>query len=108
MIGIAAAPVGVDIEALPTGATVTEVSELLHPDERTEIFSASPAARAEAFARVWTRKEAYLKGVGTGVAHDLAAEYLGTEARAAGPPGWTVANVPVDAGYHAAVAVQSR
>jgi 4'-phosphopantetheinyl transferase len=107
MIGIASAPVGVDVEALPRGTTVDEVTELLHPAERAEILSTAPATRAEVFTRVWTRKEAYLKGVGVGVIHGLGADYPGIEERTAVPVGWTVVNVPVAAGYDAAVAVQS-
>jgi 4'-phosphopantetheinyl transferase len=106
MIAIASAQVGVDIEALPTDATVSEVAELLHPAEREEILSAPHATRAAIFARVWTRKEAYLKGVGIGVGHGLDRDYLGTQERAPGPVGWAVIDVPVAAGYGAAVAVR--
>lgn len=105
LIGIASAPVGVDVEALPDLETITEVSVLLHAAERTEILSAAPSKRAAAFARVWTRKEAYLKGVGIGVTHDLAADYLGTEERATAPLGWTVISLEAAAGYAAAAAV---
>ena len=106
LIGIASAPVGVDVEALPQPETVAEVSALLHPAERTEIASAAPSKRAAVFTRIWTRKEAYLKGIGMGVIHDLAADYLGTEERVAAPRGWTVATVPITVGYAGAVAVQ--
>jgi len=107
LIGIASTPVGVDIEALPDGETVAEVSALLHPAERIEISSAALSQRAEVFARIWTRKEAYLKGIGVGVAHELAADYLGTEEAATAPEGWTVVTLPMSAGYAAAAAVQS-
>jgi 4'-phosphopantetheinyl transferase len=106
LIGIASAPVGVDVEALPARATATEVAELLHPEERAEIFAVAPATRAEAFARVWTRKEAYLKAVGTGAGHGLEQDYLGAEGRAPAPEDFTIADVPVAAGYRAAVAVR--
>lgn len=105
LIGVASVPVGVDVEALPERETITDVSALLHDAERREILSAEPSKRPAVFARLWTRKEAYLKGIGIGVTHDLAADYLGAEERAAGPPGWTVINLPVAAGYAAAAAV---
>jgi 4'-phosphopantetheinyl transferase len=105
LVGISSSPVGVDIEALPRWSTVAEVSSLLHPDERAEVAAAAPAERRLVFARIWTRKEAYLKGIGSGVAVDLAADYLGTEERAAGPKGWVVATVPTGAGHVAAAAV---
>jgi 4'-phosphopantetheinyl transferase len=106
LIGIASAPVGVDVEMLAPPETVDEVSALLHPAERAEIASAPPAQRSAVFTRIWTRKEAYLKGTGTGVALDLAADYLGTEERATGPVGWAVTTVPIPFGYGAAVAVR--
>lgn len=106
LIGIASAPMGVDVETLPESETIDEVSALLHPAEQIEISSAGPSKRASVFTHIWTRKEAYLKGIGVGVTHDLAADYLGTEERAAPPLGWTVAAVPITAGYVAAAAVQ--
>jgi len=108
LIGIATARVGVDVEAISQRDTVAEVSPLLHPAERTEIFSAMPSKRAAAFTRIWTRKEAYLKGMGLGVTHDLMADYLGTEQHAVAPMGWTVVAAPVPAGYAGAAAVQGQ
>jgi 4'-phosphopantetheinyl transferase len=58
------------------------------------------------FARIWTRKEAYLKSIGTGVAGDLAAAYVGVDGRAAGPAGWAVIEVPVPDGFAAAAAIK--
>ncbi|GGJ63604.1 hypothetical protein [Streptomyces brasiliensis] len=55
------------------------------------------------------RKEACLKGLGTGLAHGLSADYLGTGPDPAGAlPGWTVADVPVGALRTAAIAVRLR
>jgi 4'-phosphopantetheinyl transferase len=79
LIAIAPAPVGVDVEILPPPETIAEVSALLHPGERAEVLSAAPTSRARVFATIWTRKEAYLKGIGVGIAADLATEYLGIE-----------------------------
>jgi 4'-phosphopantetheinyl transferase len=105
LIGIAPTPIGVDVEALPPPETVAEVSALLHAAERREILSAAPSSRAQVFASIWTRKEAYLKGIGIGVTADLAAEHLGGGEQAANPPGWTVISLPVAAGYAAAAAI---
>jgi 4'-phosphopantetheinyl transferase len=106
LVALASVPVGVDVEALPADPAVAEVAELLHPAERAEILAAPAATRAEVFTRLWTRKEAYLKGVGTGVAHDLAREYVGMDERAPEPAGWTILELPMAAGYVAAVAAR--
>lgn len=107
LIGIASALVGVDVEVLPDYGVPSEVATLLHADERRAIFAAAPGERADVFARLWTRKEAYLKGIGTGVAHDLDAQYLGKPPHPAAPRGWTVLDIEVPAGWAAAAAVQS-
>jgi len=103
LVGLASVPVGVDVEALPAPESVDEVGALLHPGERAEILAAAPAARPARFARIWTRKEAYLKGLGVGIATGLAADHVG---RTASPlPGWTVLDAPAPGGYAAAAAV---
>ncbi|MEV6198911.1 4'-phosphopantetheinyl transferase superfamily protein [Streptomyces sp. NPDC051771] len=104
LIGIAARPVGVDVETLPETATIHEVASALHPRERAEIARAGHAP--EAFARVWCRKEAYLKGLGIGVARPLDLDYLGENDPSARPEGWAVQDVPTVGGHAAAVAVE--
>jgi 4'-phosphopantetheinyl transferase len=107
LFALAPTRVGVDVEVLPPYATVAKVTGLLHPRERDEVLSASPSERASRFARLWARKEAYLKGIGTGVTTDLAVQYLGTEQTTGGPPGWAVLDIPVPDGYAAAAAARA-
>ena len=74
MVALASVPVGVDVEALPSGDAAAEVSALLHENERRQVLSAAADERSGVFARLWTRREAYLKGLGTGIAHGLDSE----------------------------------
>lgn len=106
LVAIAADPVGADIEALPDHDTMAEVSRVLHGDERAAISSAPTHERPEVFARTWTRKEAYLKAVGVGLAHDFATDYLASAELRARPQGWRVENVRAPRGYAAATAVR--
>ncbi|MFI8256293.1 4'-phosphopantetheinyl transferase family protein [Streptomyces filamentosus] len=103
LIGIADRPVGVDVETFPQATTVREVTGALHPRERAEIAEAGHAP--EVFARIWCRKEAYLKGIGIGMARSLDKDYLGERDPSALPEGWDVQEVPTAAGHAAAVAV---
>ncbi|WP_244299413.1 4'-phosphopantetheinyl transferase family protein [Streptomyces viridochromogenes] len=98
--------VGVDIERLPDPEVVAALTTTLHPREADELAACPPNRRPAAFARVWTRKEAYLKGLGTGLGWDLRSDHLG--ACPHGPrrvPGWAVDDVAVGAECAAAVAV---
>ncbi len=109
LLGVAAAPVGVDTEQLPAEHTVSDVAEALHPDERREIMAAPPERRAAVFTRLWVRKEAYLKGLGTGLGRSPDLDYLGNGGPGTPkwPAGWTIVDVPVGAG-HAAAAVRGE
>ncbi|GAA2427583.1 4'-phosphopantetheinyl transferase family protein [Streptomyces macrosporus] len=96
LFGVAAEPVGVDVERLPAAETVELCSSALHPAEQEELARLEPHERPAAFGRLWTRKEAYLKGLGIGLGRDLAADYLGEHGGPDAPPGpegWTVRNV---------------
>jgi 4'-phosphopantetheinyl transferase len=104
LVAVAGTPVGVDVEAVPDEQVAVDLSTRLHPGEQREI-AAAPDLRT-AFARMWTRKEAYLKGIGTGLSRSLRADYLGSAGLAALPPGWNVLDVPVPAGHAGAVAVR--
>jgi 4'-phosphopantetheinyl transferase len=103
LVGIAETAVGVDVEAVPDGEVAANLCARLHPDEQREITAAERLD--DAFARVWARKEAYLKGIGTGLSRGLSTDYLGASGLAALPAGWTVLDVPVPAGYAGAAAV---
>ncbi|MEU6478167.1 4'-phosphopantetheinyl transferase superfamily protein [Streptomyces sp. NPDC047017] len=106
LLAFATAPVGVDIEGVPALAVAAEAGTALHPREIAELDRCDAVERPAAFARVWARKEAYLKGLGTGLGRAPSLDYLGTAPDAAtAPPGWTVDDVTVDQGYTAAVAV---
>lgn len=56
---IAGRPVGVDIDWATPSAPLP--LDLLHPDEARALSAMSGAARARAFARLWTAKEAFAK-----------------------------------------------
>ncbi|MFB8167625.1 4'-phosphopantetheinyl transferase family protein [Kitasatospora purpeofusca] len=105
LIGLAAAPVGVDVEPLPAADSAEVLATTLHPAEQAELADVRPADRPGAFARLWTRKEAYLKGLGIGLARPPAADYLGTAEPARRPAGWAVTDVPAGPRHAAAVAL---
>ncbi|MFI0975681.1 4'-phosphopantetheinyl transferase family protein [Streptomyces sp. NPDC021093] len=99
-------PVGIDVELVPDVAQTDEVATTLHPRERAELgaLSADDAARQAAFGRCWCRKEAYLKGTGTGIAVPIDGTYVGTGPRPGDIPGWRLTDITVAQGYAAAVA----
>ncbi|MQY14775.1 hypothetical protein SRB5_49510 [Streptomyces sp. RB5] len=101
LVGVADAPIGVDVEGTATESSIGDVLPRLHPAEQAEIRDA--ADRSAAFTTVWVRKEAWLKGIGIGLARSLAEDHIGHRGQ---PPGWSVADVPAIPGYAAAVAVR--
>ncbi|MFI5761396.1 4'-phosphopantetheinyl transferase family protein [Streptomyces sp. NPDC051563] len=111
LVAFADAPVGVDIERRPDPAVAaqvaSELTEVLHPAERAELSVLAAGERPAAVARCWTRKEAYLKGVGIGLGGNPALTYVGTGDAPSAPPGWTLADVPAFPGYVAARAVRT-
>lgn len=107
LVGAAAAPIGVDVELVPDQESAAELATMLHEAEQDELAAVPPALLPAAVARLWTRKEAYLKGIGTGLGRDPSLDYVGS-GRPGGPrppAGWNLLDVPVDPGYAAAVAV---
>ncbi len=96
LLGFAATPVGVDVEEVPRPGTVEEIAAMLHPRETAELAGYEDADRPHAFARAWARKEAYLKGLGTGLARGLSTDYLGTaQVPGADLPGWRIGDADV-------------
>ncbi|MEU4273230.1 4'-phosphopantetheinyl transferase superfamily protein [Streptomyces sp. NPDC026092] len=105
LVGVAAVPVGVDVEKLPRQETVEVCGRALHPGERDELADVQGAERTARFGRIWTRKEAFLKGIGTGLSRPSTEDYLGADARRH-PQGWTLVDIPCDATHSAAAAVK--
>ncbi|MFZ3567416.1 4'-phosphopantetheinyl transferase family protein [Streptomyces sp. BH097] len=107
LVALAPAPVGADVEELPSSQVAGELTAVLHPRERAELAAlAEPEERRLAVARAWVRKEAYLKGLGTGLSRGTNRDYVGVLAHSPGAPeGWTLRDVPVPEGYTAAVAL---
>lgn len=64
--------VGVDLEHLKPMAELDKIAErFFAPPESATLLDLPPAERERAFFRCWTRKEAYLKAVGVGLAAPL-------------------------------------
>ncbi|MEU7698355.1 4'-phosphopantetheinyl transferase family protein [Streptomyces sp. NPDC015492] len=110
LVGTAVAPIGVDVDLVADPGGAAELAAMLHPAEQREIEALPPPRRPRALARLWTRKEAYLKGLGTGLGRDPAADYVGSGGPDGPlpPAGWTLLDIPVDRGYAAAVAVHGE
>ncbi|QMU80088.1 4'-phosphopantetheinyl transferase superfamily protein [Streptacidiphilus sp. PB12-B1b] len=103
LVAVAAEPVGADVEEWPAADSVAGLAGVLHPAEQAELAAAGHGR--EAFTRLWTRKEAYLKGLGTGLGRAMELDYVGD--RQPGPDGWTLADAPARPGYAAAVALRA-
>ncbi|MBT2383397.1 4'-phosphopantetheinyl transferase superfamily protein [Streptomyces sp. ISL-11] len=105
LFAFASTPVGADVEEEQGPGVIDEVARMLHPDETAEITAHAGPERPAAFARCWTRKEAYLKGTGTGLSEDPSVTYVGAGPVPGAPGGWALTDVAVGRGYAAAVAV---
>ncbi|MGV9787397.1 4'-phosphopantetheinyl transferase family protein [Streptomyces sp. NPDC003435] len=113
LYAIAESPVGADIESAELMAGgLDSVGRRLHGEEQRAIAALPVALRGPALLGCWVRKEAYFKGLGTGLAAGIGRHHVGLPARfapagaPAGPPGWSLIDVPAPAGYRAAVAVR--
>jgi 4'-phosphopantetheinyl transferase len=66
------AQVGIDLEYMKPSVDMLELAERILSEDDFETFQALPPSdRLAAFYRVWTRKEAYLKARGEGIATGL-------------------------------------
>ncbi|MET9855051.1 4'-phosphopantetheinyl transferase superfamily protein [Streptomyces sp. NPDC006450] len=101
-------PVGVDVEEVPSAASVADILPSLHPAETAELAGMPEAERRAAAGRVWCRKEACLKASGTGLALGLVEPYVGSASAPATVPGWDLTDLPAPRGYTAALAVRVR
>ena len=108
---VAVAPdclVGIDVEHLRPARPVERIARrMFSRAEAAALEAVAEGARAAAFHRCWTGKEAYVKGLGTGLGHGLAR--FSVAGLVAGRPrvdvgGWQVAQLDVPGGYAAALA----
>ncbi|WP_328787969.1 MULTISPECIES: 4'-phosphopantetheinyl transferase family protein [unclassified Streptomyces] len=103
-VAVAAAPVGLDIETHPRPETAESLARSLHPREAAALLALPPAARPAALARVWVRKEAYLKATGHGLAAGATHPYVGTAPDPSPTPNWTLTDLPAPRNHAAALA----
>lgn len=99
--------IGIDVERVLPWDDGVLAEQWLAPSEQAELIAVAPPVRALAATRCWTRKEAVLKGLGSGLHGPLAELVVGT---AEGPvlvAGWLVVPVPVPPGHVAALATRS-
>lgn len=98
--------VGVDIEAIRATVEIDRIAaRFMSPAEQRALASLPPRRRLQAFFQCWTRKEAYVKGIGTGLGFALAdvdVWHGGGQPATVGD--WTVQQVDVAPGFAAAVA----
>jgi len=107
---------GVDVEKIRPLQDVAEIAQpFFCPEEVRELFSLPAAEREAVFFRCWTRKEAYIKAVGDGLAIPLDSFRL---TMAPGDPAgfvhfdndatlareWTLHDFPAIPGYASAIA----
>ncbi|MGW0555835.1 4'-phosphopantetheinyl transferase family protein [Streptomyces sp. NPDC002926] len=104
LVGFAARPVGVDIEAHPEAEVSHLVTDNLHPLERDEFARLPPEVRPAAFARCWVCKKAYLKGTEEGLAGGLERTYMEMGPVPAAGPGWSLTDVWVAPSFASAAA----
>ena len=105
---------GVDVEEARAGREFASIAESFFAADEVAVFRRIPAhAQPAAFYRAWTRKEAYLKAIGTGLSFAstafsisygegeepqlLRTERAGDEARR-----WRMIDLPCPSGYAAA------
>jgi 4'-phosphopantetheinyl transferase len=109
LVAVANTPVGVDMERIPPPELAARLGSELHPREALELLALPAQSRPLAFARAWVRKEAYLKGLGTGLTRGLSVDHVGTgPVPAQALPGWRLADIALGRSRVAAIAVRRR
>lgn len=106
--------VGVDVERLDRDADYAGIAQrFFAPAEIAEFFAFPPAGRPRAFCTGWTRKEAYIKARGMGMAFALDGFEVSLDpnapARLTAPdPGWSLHTIDPGEGFVAALAVEGE
>jgi 4'-phosphopantetheinyl transferase len=109
--------VGIDVERVRADVEGADIAARFFAlPERHALAHLAPAARQSAFFACWTRKEAVVKALGDGLTRPLdsfvvsvtpgRAEMLTCDPALGAPASWLLTPLPVDAGYHATLAVR--
>ena len=111
--------VGVDIEYVGRNFDFEEIAERFFSRAEQQMLQNTPAEeRGTAFFRCWTRKEAYIKALGNGLSHSLfefdvslapkqISALLATRPDPSEADRWLLRDLPIAAGYVAALAVEA-
>ena len=111
-VAISTAPVGIDIERVAADCGWQAIAAIcFHSSERGLLQGAGGGAARETFFEIWTRKEAYLKAIGTGLDTDPASfsttapdSVVATDASGPRADTWFTRSIDAPAGYKAALA----
>ena len=110
--------VGVDVERVRHLNDLEPVARrFFDPAEFAELMAVPEEDRPRAFFNCWTRKEAFIKALGSGLSYPLnhfqvtlapstPARFVHIEGQPAETLRWSLHDIPVDHGYVAALAVQ--
>lgn len=113
-------PVGIDVESLEQSVQAARLAENYFSAKEKTTIAALPGEQVTAsFFACWTRKEAVLKAIGTGIAQGLASfdvatdpeiTHCQTELQSATGPAqtWCVETLPCGAGFVGALAYQKQ
>lgn len=112
--------IGVDIEWMRPDLDAQKILRLAHrfftPQESRALSTLEETARRAAFFRLWTRKEAFLKAVGSGVAGGLSRYEIsllsGEKPQILAPQGeaklWSLFDLDVEPEYSGSLAVKAQ
>lgn len=113
LLAVASFRVGIDIEHVRPGNFWQKgIGECLSPRERAYLEALPARSRTEALYRVWTRKEAVLKAVGTGLLYPPRQVSVLPENKEPSMVtllggNWSVRQLPAPARYAAAAAIEA-
>jgi 4'-phosphopantetheinyl transferase len=118
LIGVAASEVGVDLEKVRHLESLDAIAQRhFSPSEFAALAALPGAARQLAFYRCWTRKEAYIKALGLGLAMPLDTfdvslgerpEFLACRDGNERPEDWSLLDVSPGPEFVAALALRAR